>query len=130
MSDFPENLRFSKEHEWARVEDDGSVTVGITTHAVEALGDITMVTLPEVGETVATGESFGDIDSVKAVSELYAPIDGEVLEVNGELDDAPEDVNGDPYGKGWMVKLKPSEAAQVDGLMNAAAYTAFVAELE
>ncbi len=106
------------------------MTVGITTHAVEALGDITMVTLPEAGESVTQGESFGDIDSVKAVSELYAPIDGEVVDINGELDDAPEAVNTDPYGQGWMVRLQPSDAAQLEGLMDAKAYAAFVAELD
>ncbi len=130
MSEFPENLRYSKEHEWARVEADGSVVVGITTHAVEALGDITMVTLPESGESVTAGETFGDIDSVKAVSELYAPIDGTVTEVNAELDAEPEAVNEDPYGKGWMVKLQPSDGAQLEGLMDAKAYAAYCAELD
>lgn len=130
MSDFPENLRYSKEHEWARLEDDGSVVVGITTHAVEALGDITMVTLPEAGESFASGDSFGDIDSVKAVSELYAPVDGKVLETNGELDDAPEEVNADPYGKGWMVKLEVSDKSQLEGLMDAKAYAAYCADLD
>jgi glycine cleavage system H protein len=130
MSDFPSNLRYSKDHEWARLEDDGSVTIGITSHAVEALGDITMVTLPEAGSTIESGENFGDIDSVKAVSELYAPIDGEVLAINEELEDSPETVNEAPYEGGWMIKVKPSDGAQLEGLMDAEAYAKLVAELE
>jgi glycine cleavage system H protein len=130
MSDFPESLRYSKDHEWARLEDDGSVTIGITQHAVEALGDITMVTLPEVGASMEAGENFGDIDSVKAVSELYAPIDGEVIAVNEELEDSPETVNEAPYEGGWMIKVKPSNAAQLEELMDAAKYSALVAELD
>jgi glycine cleavage system H protein len=130
MSDFPTTLRYSKEHEWARLEDDGSVTIGITSHAVEALGDITMVTLPDVGGSLEVGENFGDIDSVKAVSELYAPIDGEVLAINEELEDSPEDVNEEPYQKGWMVRVKPAKAEQLESLMDAEAYAALVASLE
>ena len=130
MSDFPENLRYSKDHEWARLEDDGSVTIGITQHAVEALGDITMVTLPEIGSAMEAGENFGDIDSVKAVSELYAPIDGEVIAVNEELEDSPETVNEAPYEGGWMIKVKPANAAQLEALLDAAKYSALVAELD
>lgn len=129
MSDFPSNLRYSKEHEWARLEQDGSVTIGITQHAVEALGDITMVTLPEVGSTMEAGENFGDIDSVKAVSELYAPIDGEVLTINEELEDSPEEVNEGPYAAGWMVRVKPTKPDQLEGLMDAATYSTLVAAL-
>lgn len=129
MSDFPSNLRYSKEHEWARLEQDGSVTIGITQHAVEALGDITMVTLPEVGSTMEAGENFGDIDSVKAVSELYAPIDGEVLTINEELEDSPEEVNEGPYAAGWMVRVKPTKPDQLEGLMDAATYSTMVAAL-
>lgn len=122
MSDsIPSDLRYSKDHEWARLEGD-VVVVGITAYAVEQLGDITLVTLPDTGSTVTEGESFGDIDSVKAVSELYAPIDGEVVEINEALEDAPESVNEEPYGKGWMVKLKVSNPAQVEGLMSADDY--------
>lgn len=130
MSDFPQNLRYSKDHEWARLEGDGSVTIGITQHAVDALGDITMVTLPEVGSTMESGENFGDIDSVKAVSELYAPLDGEVIAVNEDLEDSPETVNEAPYEGGWMVKVKPSDASQLESLLDAAAYAKLVAELE
>ncbi len=128
MSDIPENLRYTKDHEWARVEDDGLVVVGITAHAVEQLGDITMVTLPEVGSITVKDEQMGDIDSVKAVSELFAPIDGEVVEVNAEIDDAPEKINEEPYGAGWMLKLKPADPAQLDTLMDAKAYGELIAD--
>jgi glycine cleavage system H protein len=126
MSDsIPEGLRYTKEHEWARLDGD-VVVVGITAHAVEQLGDITLVTLPEPGTTVKAGESFGDVDSVKAVSELYAPIDGEVVERNAALDDAPEKVNETPYGDGWMLKIKPASAADLDRLLDAKAYSALI----
>jgi glycine cleavage system H protein len=130
MSDVPENLRYTKDHEWARVEDDGTLVVGITAHAVEQLGDITMVTLPEAGSSIEKDEPFGDVDSVKAVSELFAPVDGEVVEINGELDAEPESVNEDPYGKGWMIKVKPSDAGQLDQLLSAADYAKVVEEAD
>jgi len=126
-AEIPAELRYTKEHEWARADGD-AVVVGITRHAVDQLGDITLVSLPDVGATITSGESFGDIDSVKAVSELFAPMDGEVLALNGELDDAPEKVNESPYGDGWMLKLKPASADALDGLMSADEYAAFVAE--
>lgn len=129
MSDnIPPELRYTKEHEWARAEGE-LLVVGITAHAVEQLGDITLVSLPDVGATVKAGDSFGDIDSVKAVSELYAPVDGEVIETNGELDDAPEQVNDAPYGNGWMLKIKPASADALAGLMTAEQYTAYLADL-
>lgn len=127
MSDIPENLRYSKDHEWVRTEGD-LVVVGITGHAVEQLGDITMVTLPDAGTSLDAGDSFGDVDSVKAVSELYAPIAGEVVETNEALDDEPEKVNADPYGDGWMVKIRPADAASVAALLDAAAYAKHVEE--
>jgi len=128
MSDqIPEDLRYTKEHEWARREGD-LVVVGITAHAVEQLGDITLVSVPEPGTVITQGESFGDIDSVKAVSELYAPIDGEIAEVNAALEDAPEQVNETPYGDGWLLKIKPSNPDQLDALLDAKAYAALVAE--
>ncbi|MEM6290289.1 MAG: glycine cleavage system protein GcvH [Myxococcota bacterium] len=127
MSDFPADLRYTKEHEWARKEGD-LLIVGITAHAVEQLGDITMVTLPDPGTALKAGETFGDVDSVKAVSELYAPLDGEVVECNAALEDAPESVNENPYTDGWMIKVRPADPAAFDGLMDAAAYTAFVAD--
>lgn len=128
MSDsIPEDLRYTKEHEWARREGD-LIVVGITSHAVEQLGDITLVSITEPGTSITTGQSFGDIDSVKAVSELYAPVDGEVVEVNAALEDAPETVNEDPYGDGWLVKIRPRDMAQLDALLDAAAYGKLVAE--
>jgi glycine cleavage system H protein len=122
MSDLPENLRYTKDHEWARRNKDGSITVGITAHAVEQLGDITAVSLPEVGSTVAGGERFGDIDSVKAVSDLYAPLSGEVVEINSALDGEPEVINEDPYERGWMIRLRPADEREFDKLLDAAAY--------
>ena len=127
MSDIPQDLKYTKEHEWVRVEGD-EVVVGITGHAVEQLGDVTMVTLPDPGQAVTAGETFGDIDSVKAVSELYAPVSGEVTARNEALDDAPELVNDEPYGKGWMVKIRPSDPAELGALLDPAAYAELVAE--
>lgn len=127
MSDFPADLRYTKEHEWARKEGD-LLVVGITAHAVEQLGDITMVTLPDVGTALTAGEAFGDVDSVKAVSELYAPMDGEVVEINEGLEDAPESVNETPYEGGWMLKIKPADPAAYDAMMDAEAYGKFVAD--
>ena len=129
MSNIPADLKYTKDHEWTRIEGD-VVTVGITEHAVEQLGDITMVTLPDVGATMSAGDPFGDVDSVKAVSELYAPLTGEVIEVNGELDDAPESVNSEPYGAGWMLKIKVSDTGQFSELLDAEAYGKLVAEAE
>ncbi|MBX7083007.1 MAG: glycine cleavage system protein GcvH [Nannocystaceae bacterium] len=120
-NDVPANLRYTKDHEWARRDGD-VIVIGITAHAVEQLGDITLVTLPDVGAKVKAGERFGDVDSVKAVSELFAPVSGEVVSKNPELDGAPERVNEDPYGAGWMITIKPDDAAQFDALLDAAAY--------
>ena len=127
MSDIPQDLKYTKEHEWVRVEGD-EIVVGITGHAVEQLGDVTMVTLPDPGQAVTAGEAFGDIDSVKAVSELYAPVSGEVTARNEALDDAPELVNDEPYGKGWMVKIRPSDPAELGALLDPAAYAELLAE--
>lgn len=128
MSDeIPDDLRYTKEHEWARKEGD-HIVVGITQHAVEQLGDITLVTLPDVGTEIEQGGAFGDIDSVKAVSELFAPVSGKVVEKNDALDASPELVNESPYGKGWLVKIAPSDPSQLDGLMDAAAYGELTAE--
>ena len=124
----PDHLRYTKDHEWARVESDGAVTVGITTHAVDQLGDITLVTLPTVGTAVEAGKRFGDIDSVKAVSELFAPLTGEIVAINERLADAPESVNSDPYGDGWMVRIRPQNPAELDGLLTAAAYERLLAD--
>ena len=103
----PADLKYTKEHEWARIEGD-TATVGITDHAQEALGDIVFVELPEIGRTVAPGEAFAVVESVKAVSDVYAPVGGEVVEVNAELEGAPEKVNTDPYGAGWIAKIRMS----------------------
>jgi len=120
-TDVPADLRYTKDHEWARREGD-LVVVGITAHAVEQLGDITLVTLPKPGTNVKPGERFGDVDSVKAVSELFAPLAGEVVECNPELDAAPERVNEDPYGAGWMIKIRPADAKAYDALLSPADY--------
>ena len=127
-SSIPNNLRYTKDHEWARTESDGTITVGITTHAVDQLGDITLVSLPSVGSTVTAGERFGDVDSVKAVSELFAPITGEVTAVNEHLNDSPEAVNADPYGVGWMLRLRPSDSNALEQLLTAEQYIRHVAE--
>lgn len=123
---FPADLRYTKDHEWARIDGD-IVTVGITTHAVDALGDITLVTLPPVGEQTEAHKRFGDIDSVKAVSELFAPIGGEVVEINARLADAPELVNQDPYGDGWMVKIRVADRGELDALLSVEQYAEVVA---
>ncbi len=123
MSNIPAELRYAPSHEWARLEADGSVTVGITDHAQEALGDVVFVELPEVGKTLAAGQEAGVVESVKAASDIYAPIGGEVIAVNDAVSDAPESVNSDPYGS-WFFKLKPSDASELDKLLDAAAYKA------
>ena len=123
----PADLRYTKEHEWVRV--DGEVaTIGITTHAADQLGDIVFVELPAVGTILAQFATFGVVESVKAVSDLFAPVGGEVVETNAALAAAPEVVNSDPYGAGWMLRIRLADAAQVDALLDAAAYEALVAE--
>ncbi len=121
----PENLRYTKDHEWIRVEGDAG-TIGITDHAQEELGDIVYVELPKSGAKLEQASSFGSVESVKAVSDIYCPVSGEVAEINETLADAPEKVNDDPYGGGWLIKLKLSDAAQIDGLMTAAQYTEYI----
>ncbi len=123
MSNIPAELRYAPSHEWARLEADGTVTVGISDHAQEALGDVVFVELPEVGKTVAAGQEAGVVESVKAASDIYAPISGEVIAVNEAVSDAPESVNSDPYGS-WFFKLKPNDAADLDKLPDAPAYKA------
>ena len=124
MSNIPAELKYVASHEWLRLEADGSVTVGITDHAQELLGDIVFVELPEVGANLAADEQAGVVESVKAASDIYAPIAGETLEVNQELVDAPDTANTDPYGAAWFFRIKPANAADLDGLMDAAAYEA------
>jgi len=121
MANYPADLKYTKDHEWARREAQG-IRVGITEFAVEQLGDVTLVDLPEVGTKLTAGAHFGDIESVKAVSELFAPIQGTVLEVNAELNDHPEHVNDAPYEKGWMLLIAPDSPADYDSLLDAAAY--------
>ncbi|MCA1634829.1 MAG: glycine cleavage system protein GcvH [Acidobacteria bacterium] len=125
MSNVPENLHYSKDHEWIRVEGDTG-TVGITHHAQDSLGDVVYVELPKVGETFAAHETFGSVESVKAVSELFIPVGGEVVEVNDALQDEPEKVNSDPYGEGWMMRIRLSAPGEVDSLLNSAEYEDFL----
>jgi glycine cleavage system H protein len=124
MANVPENLHYSKDHEWVRVEGDTAV-VGITDHAQDQLGDVVYVELPKSGEEFAAHESFGSVESVKAVSEIFTPISGKVTEVNESLNDEPEKVNQDPYGEGWMIKIKMSSSGEVDSLLTAAEYEDF-----
>lgn len=122
--DYPQELRYTAEHEWVRTSEDGAVRIGITAFAQEALGDVVYVSLPAVGDTVAAGDACGEVESTKSVSDLYAPLAGEVTAVNDALDATPELVNSDPYGEGWMYELRPEDTAAVDALMDAAAYQA------
>ena len=121
----PEGLRYTKDHEWAK-QDGDAVVVGITDYAQGELGDVVFVELPAVGRKVAAGESFGTIEAVKTVSELYAPLAGEVVAVNGDIAGEPGLVNASPYEKGWMIKLRPDDAAAFGGLLDAKAYTALL----
>ncbi len=122
--DNPASLKYTESHEWLRREADGHVTVGITAHAQDALGELVYVELPEVGRTVACGEACVVVESTKAASDVYAPLDGEVTEVNAALLDAPQTVNESPYGAGWLFRLKPSAPEQIDALLSADAYNA------
>jgi glycine cleavage system H protein len=126
MSNVPGDLKYSSDHEWVRLQDDGSAIVGITDHAQGALGDLVFVEAPQVGSVVASGDAFGVVESVKAASDLLSPVGGEVMEVNSALDDTPEMVNTDPYGDGWLVRMQPSDASELDSLMDAAAYEQFL----
>lgn len=125
--EFPEELKYTEEHEWVLIEDE-VVTVGITDFAQDALGDIVFVELPEEGTVLEAGKPFGVVESVKAVSDIYAPLSGEVVEVNEELPDTPELVNTSPYEDGWMIKLRVSDKGEFDGLMTADAYQALTEE--
>jgi glycine cleavage system H protein len=121
---YPEDLRYTAEHEWVRTpgEHEGSVRIGITHYAQEALGDIVYVSLPEVGSSVEAGSACGELESTKSVSDVYAPVSGEVVAINDALDATPELLNDDPYGGGWLFELAPSDATAVDGLLDAAGY--------
>jgi glycine cleavage system H protein len=118
---FPDGLQYAEDHEWVKSEADGAA-IGISDYAQDQLGDIVFVELPEVGASFAKGDEFGTVESVKAVSELYMPIGGEILAVNPALEDAPELVNNDPYGEGWMIRVKPADQAEIDSLLDKAAY--------
>ena len=127
MANVPADLKYTQDHEWAKREARG-IRVGITAFAQSELGDVVFVELPKVGAKVAQSQSFGVVESVKAVSDLFAPVSGEVVEVNGALAKAPETVNQDPYGQGWMIVVKPSSAAEYDQLLTAAQYEALIAQ--
>src|SRR6478736_8855888 len=122
--DYPSDLRYTSDHEWVRVGEEGVVRVGITSFAQDALGDVVYVSLPTVGDTLAAGDACGEVESTKSVSDLYAPLSGEVTGVNEALDASPELVNSDPYGEGWMYELRVSDVGVLDSLMDVEAYTA------
>lgn len=122
MSQVPAELKYATSHEWARLEADGTVTVGITDHAQEALGDVVFAECPALGAQVTAGKEAGVVESVKAASDIYAPVSGEVIAVNSVLEDAPETINSEPYGAGWFFKIKPSNAAELDALLSAEGY--------
>jgi glycine cleavage system H protein len=128
MSEFPAELKYASSHEWTRLESDGSVVVGITDHAQDALGDVVYIELPEVGAHVDAGAEVAVIESVKAASDIYSPVTGDVTEINPALEDEPEAVNSSPYGDGWLFRVMPSDAASMGDLMDADAYAATVEE--
>src|SRR5690554_4240168 len=128
MSNIPKELKYASTHEWVRNEGDGIFTVGITEHAQDLLGDMVFVELPEVGAAVAAGDDVAVCESVKAASDIYAPIAGEIVEINEDLEDAPETVNNDPFGDGWLFKIKAEDPSEVDGLLDAEGYQAVIDE--
>lgn len=128
MSSIPKELKYASTHEWVRNEGDGIFTVGITEHAQDLLGDMVFVELPEVGAAVAAGDDVAVCESVKAASDIYAPIAGEIVEINEDLEDAPETVNNDPFGDGWLFKIKAEDPSEVDGLLDAEGYQAVIDE--
>lgn len=126
MSNVPTELKYAASHEWVRNEGNGIFTVGITEHAQELLGDMVFVELPEEGDTLSVGDDCAVAESVKAASDIYAPISGEVVEINEELEDSPETVNNDPYGDGWLFKIKAEDESELNNLLNAEAYSASI----
>ena len=128
MSDLPTELKYAASHEWARLEEDGSITVGITDHAQDQLGDVVYVELPDVGQVLAAGDEAGVVESVKAASDVYAPVSGEVIAVNEQLDDEPELVNSGPYEDGWFYKLQPTDGVELEQLMSADSYAESIDE--
>jgi len=130
MSEIPSDLRYTKEHEWVREQDDGSLRVGITDHAQTALGDLVFVELPEAGAELGTGDACGVVESVKAASDVYCPLSGRVTAINSALDDAPELVNNDPYGTGWLFEIRPASPAEIENLLSGEDYERLLAEIE
>ena len=126
MNNIPSDISYAKSHEWARLNEDGSVTVGISDSAQDQLGDMVFVEVPEVGTGVTAEEACAVVESVKAASDVYAPVGGEVVEVNEDLADSPESINQDAYGKGWIFRLQPSDVSELDNLMDANAYEAYL----
>jgi len=126
MSEIPGDLRYARTHEWARLEEDGTVTVGITDYAQEALGDVVFVEHPEVGQLLRPSDEAGVVESVKAASDIYSPIAGTVVAVNALLEDTPESVNQDPFGEGWFFRIEPDDVVDLDALMDAEAYAEFL----
>lgn len=127
MSETPKDLKYTKTHEWVKPESDGTLTVGITDHAQDLMGDMVYIELPEVGRQVTAGKECAVVESVKAASDVYAPVSGEVVAANDALADAPETVNKDPHGAGWMFRIRPANKAEFDALLDAKAYAALVA---
>jgi len=127
MSEVPDELRYTKEHEWIRIEGD-TVTIGVTDYAQDALTDVVWVELPEIGAVVESMESFASVESVKSVSEIYAPVGGEVIEVNDSLEDSPEQINEDPYGNGWICKMSLADASELENLLDGATYRGLIEE--
>ncbi|MAE97660.1 MAG: glycine cleavage system protein GcvH [Candidatus Thermoplasmatota archaeon] len=127
MSEVPDELRYTKEHEWIRIEGD-NVVIGVTDYAQDALTDVVWVELPEIGSVVGSMESFASVESVKSVSEIYAPVSGEVLEVNDSLEDSPEQINEDPYGNGWICKMAISDPSELGDLLDGATYRSLIEE--
>ncbi|CCH57277.1 glycine cleavage system H protein [Fibrisoma limi BUZ 3] len=123
---FPAELSYTQDHEWIRIEDDGTAVVGITDFAQHELGDIVFIDVTTVGESLGKGDVFGSVEAVKTVNDLFLPIEGEVLAINTEIEKSPELVNSDPYGRGWLIRMKPADASQVDGLLTAEAYKELV----
>lgn len=126
MSEVPDDLRYTADHEWIRREDGGRLRIGITDYAQDALGDVVFVQLPDPGSQVEAGASFSEVESTKSVSDVYAPLAGVVVEVNTDLGDAPQRLNDDPYGEGWICVIEPADAAAFDALLDAAAYRALI----
>ena len=128
MSSTPNELKYASSHEWARLEDDGTVTIGISDHAQEALGDVVFVENPDIGANLAAGDEAGVVESVKAASDIYAPIAGEVIAINEVLEEEPETVNSDPYNDGWFFKIQPSDISELESLLSAEDYIAVCEE--